>query len=55
MKSRRRVQMKLRDVIRIVSELARNDQEMSMVVADLMNRGYIRVRAGGRSQRIVVF
>lgn len=47
--------MKLRDVIRIVSEVARNDHEVGLVVADLMNRGYIKVRAGGRSQRIVVF
>jgi hypothetical protein len=47
--------MKLRDVIRIVSELARNDHEVSMVIADLMNRGYIKARAGSRSQKIVVF
>jgi hypothetical protein len=47
--------MKLHDVIRIVSELARNDREMSVVVADLMNRGYIKARTGGRCQRIVVF
>lgn len=47
--------MKLWDVIRIVSELARNDREMSVVVADLMNRGYIKARTGGRSQRIIVF
>ncbi len=43
------------DVIRIVSELARNDHEVGMVVADLMNRGLVKVRAGGRSQKIVVF
>jgi hypothetical protein len=55
MKTRKRIQMKLRDVIRIVSELTGNDHEVSMVIADLMNRGYIKARAGGRSQKFMVF
>ena len=55
MKSHRRIKMTLRDVIRIVSEFARNDQELSLVVADLINRGFIKARTGGRSQRIIVF
>jgi len=55
MKSHKRIEMKLRDVIRIVSEFARNDRELSLVVADLINRGFIKARTGGRSQRIIVF
>ncbi len=54
MKSRRRINLTLQDVIRIVSQFTRNDHEMSLAVADLMNRGYIRVRTGHRTQRIVV-
>ena len=55
MKSRVKKTMKLRDVIRIVAEFSRNDYEVSVVVADLINRGLLKARTGGRSQRIVVF
>jgi hypothetical protein len=55
MKTRRRREMRLRDVVRIVSQFSRNDHEMSLVVADLINRGYVKARTSGRSQRIIVF
>lgn len=45
--------MTLRDVIGIVSRFARNDHETSVVVADLINRGLVRVQASGFSRRIV--
>jgi len=35
--------MKLQDVIDIVSRLARNDHETTLVVADLINRGFVRI------------
>ena len=46
--------MTLQDVVGIVSRLARNDYETSLVVADLLNRGLVRVSAGGQSRRIIV-
>ena len=55
MKTRRRKKMRLRDVVRIVSQFSRNDREMSRGLADLINRGYVKARTGGRSQRIIVF
>jgi len=46
--------MTLQDVIGIVSRFSRNDHEMSLVVADLLNRGFVRVSTRGQSRRIVV-
>jgi hypothetical protein len=46
--------MKLQDVIRIVSRFSRNDTETSLVVADLLNRGLVRIQAHGYPRRIVV-
>ncbi len=46
--------MRLRDVISIVSRFARNDHETSAVVADLINRGLVRVQTHGYSRRVVV-
>jgi hypothetical protein len=45
-------QMKLSDVIRIVAEYSRNDHEVGLVVADLLQRGVVRVhtRQGRRHQ-----
>ncbi len=55
MRSRIRKELRLIDVIRVVSELARNDHEVGLVVADLLNRGLVKVRAGGRNQKTIVF
>ena len=46
--------MTLQDVINIVNRFSRNDQETSLVVADLFNRGLVRVIAGGNPRRIIV-
>jgi len=46
--------MTLQDVIGIVSRFARNDHETSLVVADLLNRGLVRVNTAGHFRRIVV-
>ena len=46
--------MTLQDVIGIVSRLSRNDHETSLVVADLLNRGLVRVDIGGEARRITV-
>lgn len=46
--------MRLQDVIGIVSRFSRNDHEMSLVVADLLNRGLVRVQTRGHSCRIIV-
>jgi hypothetical protein len=46
--------LKLKDVIDVVSRFARNDHETSLVVADLINRGFVRVHTQGPGRRIVV-
>ena len=45
--------MTLRDVIGIVSRFARNDRETSAVVADLINRGLVRVQNRGQARVVV--
>ncbi len=52
--SRRRKQLTLMDVVRIVSQFSRNDTEANLAVADLLNRGFVRVRARGHVHRIIV-
>ena len=54
MTSRRKRQLKLLDVVRIVSQFSRNDLEASLAVADLLNRGVVRVHTHGHAYRIVV-
>ncbi|MGD1020222.1 MAG: hypothetical protein ABSA12_13000 [Verrucomicrobiia bacterium] len=44
----------LQDVIDIVSRFARNDRETGVVVADLINRGFVRVHTQGHGRRIIV-
>jgi len=46
--------MTLQDLIGTVSGFARNDHETSLVVADLLNRGLVRLRMDGHSRRIIV-
>ena len=46
--------MQFQDVVRVVSQLSRNDYETSLVVADLLNRGVVRVRRGNRTYRTIV-
>ena len=54
MTSRRKRQLRLLDVVRIVSQFSRNDLEASLAVADLLNRGVVRVCTRGHAYRIVV-
>jgi hypothetical protein len=46
--------MKLQDVIDVVSRFARNDHETSLVVADLINRGFVRIHTHSPGRRIIV-
>ncbi len=55
MKNRARKHLlKLQDVIDAVSRFARNDHETSLVVADLINRGFVRVHTQDPTRRIIV-
>jgi hypothetical protein len=46
--------LKLQDVIDAVARFARNDHETSLVVADLINRGFVRVHTQDPTRRIIV-
>jgi hypothetical protein len=46
--------LRLQDLVRIVSQYSRNDREMSLVVADLFNRGLARVHTHRNDYRAVV-
>lgn len=48
MRTARKQQMTLMDMVRIVSEYTRTEEELRLAVADLINRG--RVKLGGRYQ-----
>jgi len=54
MTNRRKRHLKLLDVVRIVSQFSRNDLEASLAIADLMNRGVVRVYTHGHAYRVVV-
>jgi hypothetical protein len=54
MTSHRKAQLRLVDVIRIVSQFSRNDLEASLAVTDLLNRGIVRVHRGGHNRRVIV-
>jgi hypothetical protein len=46
--------MKLVDVIRIVSQFSRNEHEVALAVADLINRGRVKIRGLYQNHRVVV-
>jgi hypothetical protein len=54
MMGRRKAQLKLADVIRIVAQFSRNDLETSLAITDLLNRGVVRVHINGHDRRVVV-
>ena len=54
MKPRFRKPMTLQDVVKIVSQFARNDHETALVVADMLSRGLVRVRGNLTARRVVV-
>ena len=53
MKSRFQKPMTLRDVVRIVAQFSRNDHETAIVVADMLNRGLVRVRGNFTHRRVL--
>lgn len=54
MKRHIRKHMKLGEVIRVVSQLSRNDHETGAVVADMINRGLIKFSGPMRHHKVVV-
>ena len=54
MKRTVRKHMKLGDVIRIVSQLSRNDHETGVVIADMINRGLIKFDGPMRHPKVQV-
>ena len=51
---RRKEQLRLVDVVRIVSRYSRNELEASLAVTDLLNRGIVRVQINGHNRRVIV-
>jgi hypothetical protein len=51
MKRHNRRQMKLADVIEMVAQYSRTDLEVGLVVADLINRGIVRVHTHNRPRK----
>jgi len=54
MKRHTRKHMKLADLIAIVSKLSRNDHETSAIVADLFNRGLIKLGGAMRHHKVII-
>ena len=54
MKKHRKLQLKLVDVIRIVSQYAQNDHELRLTVADLINRGLVKIEGRFHNHKVVV-
>ena len=54
MKARARNKLTLQDVVKIVSQFARSDEETTAVVTDLLNRGIVRRLGNHRTRRFVV-
>lgn len=54
MKNYRKPRLKLVDVIRIVSHYARNDNEVRLTVADLINRGLVKFEGRFHNHKVVV-
>jgi hypothetical protein len=54
MKARFQKLMTLQDVVKVVAQFSRNDHETAVVVADMLNRGLVRVRGNFTARRVVV-
>ncbi len=54
MKNHRKRQMSLADVIEAVSQYARNEQELEIVVADLINRGRVKLEGPYHNRKVIV-
>lgn len=53
MMHRRKLELTLGDVIQVVSQFSHDDHEIVLVVADLINRGLIRLRVPHKHTRVV--
>jgi hypothetical protein len=53
MKRRANQQLTLGDVIKVVSQFSHDDHEVTLVVADLINRGLIKLRVPYKQVRVV--
>jgi hypothetical protein len=49
----RKTQLTLGDVIKVVSQFSHDDHEMSLVVADLINRGLVKLRVSRKHAKVV--
>ncbi len=49
----RKRRLTLADVIKVVSQFSRDDHEMSVVVADMINRNLIKLRVPHKRAKIV--
>jgi hypothetical protein len=46
--------LRLQDLVKTVSRFSRNDRETSVVIADLFNRGLVRIHTHRHDYRAVV-
>jgi hypothetical protein len=53
MMRRRQQQLTLGDVIKVVSQVSHGDHEMILVVADLINRGLVKLRGPYKHTKVV--
>ena len=53
MMSRTEQQLTLGDVITVVSEFSHDDHEVSLVVADLINRGLVKLLGSHKQAKVV--
>ena len=53
MTRRRKQQLTLGDVIKVVSQFSQDDREMSLVVADLINRGLVKLHGPHKRAKVV--
>jgi hypothetical protein len=54
MKNHRKHEMRLQDLVRIVSQYSRNDHEAGPAVADLINRGRVKLHGRFNNYKVVV-
>ncbi len=54
MKNHGKRQMNLADVIEVVSHYARNEHELRLAVADLINRGRVKIEGRYHNHKVIV-
>ena len=55
MKTQRKLQMTLLDLVEAVAQYSRNDRELALVVADLINRKQVKFCGRHAHQRVRVY